>query len=677
MLVVRTRPKHDESYLGFLLRLTELNFYETPYWIVQEASLRPKGYPGICSFVFDPEVDLAPLAALSGLNADALQDLVYCPVDDKCGVRVFGQRLPRYLLRLRESRVCPECLRQSPYSRKQWDLAVVTSCPIHQILLLENCHKCGRKITWRRKQVTFCPCGADWRSARVVLLAESETVVSRLVYQKFGLMEPPSESVTNNPLYLLDLPSILEALFLIASQQERRIDAKGRSMGYGKQSHQIHANLAKAFSVFESWPNNFYKFLDQVRRVKKSLKAKSGLNNNFGGVYRHLYTSGKLSPSLCEVLRNEFERYVSEYWDDGYLARSKWFKASKFTGRFVTQRKACRELGLKANVLERFVTSGKLKAVVRRNGRKRLFLVEAESVEQLKLEPTVERKRNRKLGSSRWFSMDEVAELLGISRLSVVRLVKGSLLISKHGPSADQRRAVWKFDKKMVHGFLARVLSATKKGSKHNPRIDLQSFTVVSNVVGRRLAGSGYGVHTLVGDILNGLLIPRAEAPGKSGLSRLQFSREEVLQYIKSRADRRESPWIVAGAKKLGIRAEVAQFLASKGLIETGASTGQEKTSRPITREAILLFESTHLFAFDVARALGTTASLLTRALRALDVHPISGKLIDDGPQYVFRKADLDPVDWSRFVSIFPGKKKSEAVLTGGFVRGSATYLTF
>jgi hypothetical protein len=677
MLIVRTRPKHDESYLGFLLRLTELNLYETPYWIVQEASLRPKGYIGICSFVFDPEVDLAPLADLSGLNVDALQDLVYYPIDDRYGVRVFGQRLPRYLLRLRESRVCPECLKQSTYWRKQWDLAVVTSCPIHQILLLENCHKCGRKITWRRRQVSFCQCGADWRSAQMELLPESETLVSRLVYQKFGLMEPASESVNNNPLYLLDLPSILEALFLIASQQERRIDTKGRSIG-GKQSREIHANLAQAFSVFESWPDNFYKFLDQVRSVKKSSKAKSGLNNNFGGVYRHIYTSGKLSPSLCEVLRNEFERYVSEYWDDGYLARSKWFKASSFTGRYVSQRKACRELGLKVDVLERFVTSGKLRAVVRRNGRKRLFLVEAESVEQLKLDPPLELKRNRKLGSSRWFSMDEVSELFGISRLSVVRLVKGSLLISKHGPSADQRRAVWKFDKETVHGFLTGVLSTTKTGAKRNRITELQSFTVVSNVVGRRFAGSDYGVHTLVSAILNGLLIPRVEAANKSGLARLQFSREEVHHYINTRWDlRKESPWIVAGAKKLGIRAEVAQFLASKGLIETGARTCQEETPTAITREGILLFESTYLFAFDVARALGTTTSLLIRALRALDVHPISGKLIDDGAQYVFRKADLEPVDWSKFISIFPSKKKSEAVLTGGFLRGSATYLTF
>ncbi len=369
---------------------------------------------------------------------------------------------------------------------------------------------------------------------------------------------------------------------------------------------------------------------------------------------------------------------MSEYWDDGYLARSKWFKASKFTGRYISQRKACRKLGLKADVLERFVTSGKLKAVVRRNGRRRLFLVEAESVEQLKLEPPLELKRNRKLGPSRWFSINEVAELLGISRLSVVRLVKGSLLISKHGPSADQRRAVWKFDKEMVNSFLTGVLRTTKTGPKRDSGIALQSFTVVSNVVGRRLAGSGYGVHTLVGDILNGLLIPRAETPGKSGLSRLQFSREEVHQHINTRADRRkESPWIVAGAKKLGIRAEVAQFLASKGLMETGAKACQGNPSTAITREGILFFESTHLFAFDLARALGTTTSLLIRALRALDVHPISGKSIDDGPQYVFRKADLDPVDWSKFITIFPGKKKSKAVLTAGFVRGSGTYLTF
>ena len=38
-LVVRSRPKSDESLFGFLLRLTELNSYPTPIVILNEAHL--------------------------------------------------------------------------------------------------------------------------------------------------------------------------------------------------------------------------------------------------------------------------------------------------------------------------------------------------------------------------------------------------------------------------------------------------------------------------------------------------------------------------------------------------------------------------------------------------------------------------------------------------------------
>ena len=62
-LVIRARPKEDESYLGFLIRLAELNAYETPFRIIQAARLRSTTLTGPqCES--NLEVNLGPLADL-------------------------------------------------------------------------------------------------------------------------------------------------------------------------------------------------------------------------------------------------------------------------------------------------------------------------------------------------------------------------------------------------------------------------------------------------------------------------------------------------------------------------------------------------------------------------------------------------------------------------------------
>jgi hypothetical protein len=115
--------------------------------------------------------------------------------------------------------------------------------------------------------------------------------------------------------------------------------------------------------------------------------------------------------------------------------------------------------------------------------------------------------------------------------------------------------------------------------------------------------------------------------------------------------------------KRLGIKAEVARFLASKELIETNASKDQGKISKPITREGLLLFESKYSFAIDVAQELGITTSFLIQRLQTLNVHPVSGKAVDGGPHYVLRRADLESVDLKviYYVSKKENKKESHS----------------
>jgi TniQ len=233
-LVIRARPKEDESYLGFLLRLAEINSFDTPYWILK---IMGAGSSTFRTYSAEASARLSlRLASLSKLSVKDLEHLYNRPVRGKYLLSFFDHPVPPYLLRPGRPRVCPKCLSQSQYCRKQWDFAAITSCPTHQIMLLEKCPGCGKPITWLRRSVSHCRCGTDWRQTQTVRLSKSEIVVSQLIYKEFQLPCPQIlKPRDNNPLYDVDLPSLLSALFLITSQQEgRNGDTLGKHIFQGE-----------------------------------------------------------------------------------------------------------------------------------------------------------------------------------------------------------------------------------------------------------------------------------------------------------------------------------------------------------------------------------------------------------------------------------------------------------
>ena len=145
------------------------------------------------------------------------------------------------------------------------------------------------------------------------------------------------------------------------------------------------------------------------------------------------------------------------------------------------------------------------------------------------------------------------------------------------------------------------------------------------------------------GDILEGALIPRAEAPSKSGLARLLFSKQEIKQYLKTKLSGNpdETFQLDTEGRALPFKPRTLHFLARKKLIETKVKTHKGLLCRIITREAVLTFTSKYVAAVRVAREVGTRTEHLIQVLKSHKIYPISGPSIDGGPQYFLRRTDL------------------------------------
>ncbi len=160
------RPKLDqaEHLAGYLLRLADVNCLRHSQELCQllypeadttaRASLIPQA--GI--------YDLYQLANHTGQPIEQLEKLTR-PLDVRVGrFRQFeyqGKNWPLSTIRYKYRAWCPQCLKTKGRQLSSWDWHITTYCPEHQVLLLEHCPACNKRVSWRHSSLYRCACGAE------------------------------------------------------------------------------------------------------------------------------------------------------------------------------------------------------------------------------------------------------------------------------------------------------------------------------------------------------------------------------------------------------------------------------------------------------------------------------------------------------------------------------------
>lgn len=638
-LRLRDRPQPDESFTGFFIRLTELNDYDTPSWIFEAAGLNHRLIHMGCSFAFDKSVDLSLLAQLTGVEAHELMAMTYPSKNKSDSVfmcSMFGMAVPKYVIRLRRCRICPLCLVESLYCRRIWDLAAATVCPLHKCQLVDECPKCKQRITWVRNKVAVCNCKYDWRSCVPEQVENSELEVTKQIYKLCGLPIDGStadKELNGNPLLSLSLEHFLSALFFVASQYAGITDTKGKFLAPSRSNSEIHSLITRAFKVFENWPDNYYSFLDWRRLNRNETRHVGGLRKDFGEYKSALYK--QLSSVSLDFLRDSFEEYLRTRWDGGYVTNIKRLGKLPYPKKYLSRDEARIKLQADFKDIDAFIEKGKLKGVVRQQGKSRLILIDAASVEELK------RKFEDRIG------LNETAQLLGISLQRVHDLVAHGCLQPLRGPTVDNYKK-WKFSYRQVIdllGSIRNMIMETADGTTDNAL----TFARVLNVFA---LCKGFGVGRFVQLILNREIAPCGEVQ-ETGLKAFLFSEQLVHEYVRNQQQgtNNECFCITEAGKILGLERNVAYFLSRKGFIPTQKSSNNGWSVLTVTKESMELFTSTYVILKAETKQLRTTTHRLIRLLMQNGITPVSGPIIDGGHLYLFKRCDLESVDLATLVA--------------------------
>src|SRR5437764_1143327 len=101
-LVRTASPYRDESFAGYLTRLTDLNYYDSPSWILQLAKLG--NYERKEALAFPERERLGHLAALTGASTTQLLEITHrrqrAKSHQSATSKFFGLSVPRSAIHL-------------------------------------------------------------------------------------------------------------------------------------------------------------------------------------------------------------------------------------------------------------------------------------------------------------------------------------------------------------------------------------------------------------------------------------------------------------------------------------------------------------------------------------------------------------------------------------------------
>jgi hypothetical protein len=181
-LLFRVEPLPFESPHGYLCRTAQTHGYRGARWLAAIAGVPPTA--------LDREDRVRQIAHVLRLEPEEWLAMCYHPVEGqhRYAQRSFhGEPIGIDHLNYGCPRVCPSCLREQPVWWAVWDLALVTACPMHRGLLVNQCPACNRRLAWYRPAVHECRCGLDFRDLTTDVANDDLLMINAMIYRASGV----------------------------------------------------------------------------------------------------------------------------------------------------------------------------------------------------------------------------------------------------------------------------------------------------------------------------------------------------------------------------------------------------------------------------------------------------------------------------------------------------------
>ncbi len=354
MLVRTPTPFPTESLMGFILRITTANGYDSPWHVMQLAGLsqsemKTAGFP------------VAKLAAVLGRDANSLDHIAYQHgAPDGAGTfSILGHSLGGTLgyepLRLSKPGICLQCIAETGYQDAYFDLHLAVACPVHKTTLVTQCPSCDKPLTIFRPALTTCKCGSTLLEAPTREVSQDLVDLMAVLYAILHNV-PASDQLLTSRLPVAQLMATpLRSLLL-------KLPEFGAMLGMP--SADPLGSMEVAAAALGNWPHGFVSYVENLLSAQSVIQSRRRALR-----FHNAFFTSEICGTDFEWLRVAFLRCGLESEQD-CLGEQLHF-ARHAAGRWVSDAVLARQLGVNQSELaqlnERRLAASALDAVLKRH----------------------------------------------------------------------------------------------------------------------------------------------------------------------------------------------------------------------------------------------------------------------------------------------------------------------
>jgi hypothetical protein len=607
--LVRTPSPHpSESLLGFILRVSEANGYESPRYVWDLAGV-PRGAE------MAPRLPVEGLARILDQKPTALQLISYRFMERGRGSykilqHPLGDDLRGGPLRLRNPAFCPPCVMEHGRIDAFWDLTAAVACPIHRCSVLRVCPNCLRPISWLRPGILTCRCGGSFLAG--IGEPTDKAICEFMTLIQAKLHNVPADSFDNTsgfPLEFLSTIPLSPLVRILAALGMQVLEARGTK---AVSSGEI---IVDAVNVLSTWPNKYHDFLEQLGTDNAQTQPRgAGLRKQFAGFYEAMFKSRTFS-AHTSFLQDEFVRFGQLHWGkavvDRKLLRGRSVKSEK---RFLLKSEVAQQFRIWKPMMDRMIADGELVTRRIKTARHVRVIVDLE-------------KSRLPHASSGTLSARQAASRLGLP-VSVLEELR------RKGVVATQRRRgrvnAWHLDD--VEACLARLVTLPIVRAP-----DSESGVVAVGDLMRVKLRDAAAKADIVAAALDGRLVVRGlQSENASGILLDQAQVDSFLLAAR-RLVGGDSYSLPQCAKITGLCQDVVPNAIKMGLLSTCIADGCMR----VTAASIERFQTEYIPLTVLASELKSSTTGLLRACRQKKLPVIAvSRVAHSSPQPILRRAD-------------------------------------
>ncbi len=572
----------EESPLGYLFRLSDMNKYKFIHWLFKDN-----------------------FGALSYTFKNLLHSLIDQPWTgfDECDeLSNKISELPGKYLNYTSCRYCPSCLRADGYYRNIWHIKSVVACPRHNVWLVDTCHSCNSRLNFRELAgLHSCSCGADLRLASSIELAED---VRRYFY--LLSIEKPASDFHSWPYSICfgmknwSLEVRISYLHFFASWQPidlNNFDHRGAFGGLNSMDSAKPYIESLAMSLCGNEQSCFHEFLDKLQHsVESSPDAGDALLRRFYKAFYKVCTHDDF-----DALRISLQEYLNDNWMYAVNHRNTLFSDQEIKAHnWVSLQTISRQFGIGQSKILHAISSEMVRAHYRSSDKRVQTLVHRQDLIRY-----FEQEKN-------YVDFKTTASLLGITRKQLKSLIDAEVL---KGKEPEKHYQSWSFSLDDIHELIDTLkevvpfiedsrLSLADAIRKISNRIDnplVRLYDAILNEDVKCFYDSKY-----VG--LSGLLIDEA--------SLMDWYMRETYKEDSSVFTKEQLKML------LKLSSTLIKQLVDKGFLEKSMATGPGNCTY-ISQEAVIKFQEQYVVLSKLSNATGIESRGLISLLSELNIQSI------------------------------------------------------